>query len=167
MFISLNVLSTPIGPLQLITDDHTLLKIRFPDSKDGQSSALHPAPDDHPFLVQVKKQLSEYFQGRRQRFDLSLCPMGTTFQEEVWACMQEIPYGETRTYSEIATALGNMNKARAVGGAANKNPLPIVIPCHRVIGSSGRLTGFAGGVEVKKYLLELEQKEQKKGSDIC
>ena len=81
--------------------------------------------------------------------------------------MQEIPYGETKTYSEIAAALGNVNKARAVGGAANKNPLPIVIPCHRMIGSSGRLTGFAGGLEVKKYLLELEQKEQKKGSDIC
>ena len=152
------VLPTPIGPLQLIADDHALFRINFPNSKDEQNSALGPAPDDHPFFVQEKEQLSEYFQGSRQRFDLSLCPLGTTFQEEVWACIQEIPYGETRTYGEIAIALGNVNKARAVGGAANKNPLPIVIPCHRVIGSSSRLTGFAGGLATKQFLLDLEEK---------
>ena len=153
-----STLSTPIGPIQLIADDHTLLKIRLPDSKHRQNSALRSAPDDHPFIARAKEQLREYFQGSRQRFDLSLCPLGTTFQEEVWACIQDIPYGETKTYSEIATALGNVNKARAVGGAANKNPLPIVIPCHRVIGSSGRLTGFSGGLATKQFLLDLEEK---------
>ncbi|RWX52341.1 methylated-DNA-[protein]-cysteine S-methyltransferase [Candidatus Electrothrix marina] len=153
-----STLSTPIGALRLIADDHALLKINFPERRNDHDFSARLTADDHLFLGRVKKQLNEYFQGNRQCFDLSLCPLGTTFQEEVWACIQEIPYGETRTYGEIAIALGNVNKARAVGGAANKNPLPIVIPCHRVIGSSGRLTGFAGGLEIKKYLLDLEEK---------
>jgi len=117
-----------------------------------------PAPNDHPLLRRAKAQLEEYFQGERKTFDLPLCPQGTVFQQAVWSVMREIPFGETKSYSEIATALGNVNKARAVGGAANKNPLPLVIPCHRVIGSSGRLTGFSGGLNLKQLLLDLEKK---------
>ncbi|MDU9048550.1 MAG: methylated-DNA--[protein]-cysteine S-methyltransferase [Candidatus Electrothrix sp. Rat3] len=161
-----STLSTPIGLIRLIADDHALYQISFPGGKINPPNVVS-ALNDHPLLCRAKVHLDEYFQGIRKNFDLPLNPQGTTFQQEVWACIQEIPYGKTKTYSEIAAALGNVNKARAVGGAANKNPLPIVIPCHRVIGNSGRLTGFAGGLEVKKYLLELEQKEQKKGSDIC
>ncbi len=148
-----------IGRLHIYADDLTLYRISFPGCIDSKVRAdIRPAPDDHPLLCRVKAQLSEYFQENGRKFDLPLSPQGTAFQQAVWECMADIPYGETRTYGEIAAALGNRNKARAVGGAANKNPLPIVIPCHRVVGSSGRLTGFAGGLEVKRFLLDLEKK---------
>ncbi|MCI5130531.1 MAG: methylated-DNA--[protein]-cysteine S-methyltransferase [Candidatus Electrothrix sp. EH2] len=146
---------TPIGTLHLFADDSALYRISFPATKTALPEAVS-APENHLLLNQVKQQLNAYFHGSRQRFDLPLAVEGTAFQQAVWKCMLEIPFGETRTYGEIAAALGNPNKARAVGGAANKNPLPIVIPCHRVIGSSGRLTGFAGGLEVKRFLLALE-----------
>jgi methylated-DNA-[protein]-cysteine S-methyltransferase len=155
MFLA--TLDTPVGTLHLLADDFALYRISFSAAKIHLPEVAW-APNDHPLLCRVKTRINEYFQDKRTGFDLPLNPQGTTFQQEVWACIQEIPYGETGTYGEIATALGNVNKARAVGGAANKNPLPIVIPCHRVIGSTGSLTGFAGGLEIKKYLLDLEQK---------
>ena len=150
-------LNTPVGSLRLFADDFALYRISFPAGKIYFPEAAL-TPEDHLLLKRVKKQLGDYFDGSKQRFDLPLAVEveGTAFQQAVWKCMLEIPFGETRTYGEIAAALGNPNKARAVGGAANKNPLPIVIPCHRVIGSSGRLTGFAGGLEVKRFLLALE-----------
>ena len=157
---------TPIGLLEIIVDDHFLSRISLPDSKNRSKSnksckqnlVACSAPDNHPLLCRVTGQLSEYFQRSRQKFNLPLRPQGTPFQQAIWKCMMDIPYGETRTYGEIAEAVGNRNKARAVGGAANKNPLPIVIPCHRVVGSSGSLTGFAGGLAVKRFLLELEKR---------
>ncbi len=103
------------------------------------------------------KQLDEYFAGKRKTFDLRLNPKGTPFQKKVWAALCEIPYGKTASYKEIAQAVGNPDAARAVGMACNKNPIAIVIPCHRVVGSNGALTGYASGLDRKKQLLEFEQ----------
>ena len=153
-------LKTPVGTLHLFADDFALYRISFPTKKIVDSTDAVSAPDDHRLLCRAKAQLEDYFHGRRTSFDLPLNPRGTAFQQAVWKHIEQIPYGKTRSYGEIAAALGNMNKARAVGGAANKNPLPIVIPCHRVMGKSGTLTGFSGGLEIKKYLLDLEQKRE-------
>lgn len=148
-------LKTPVGTLQLFADDNALYRIVFPACEDNLPVA-DPAPAGHPVLGRVSLQLSEYFTGHRQIFDLPLSPQGTPFQLAVWELMQQIPYGDTSTYGELAAGLGNPNKARAVGGAANKNPLPLVIPCHRVMGANGKLTGFAGGLKTKQFLLSLE-----------
>lgn len=153
-------LDTPVGTLSLFADDFALYRISFPAGKINFPEAAS-APENHLLLNQVKQQLNAYFDGSRRRFDLPLAVEGTAFQQAVWKCMLEIPFGETRTYGEIAAALDNPNKARAVGGAANKNPLPIVIPCHRLIGSSGSLTGFAGGLKVKRFILALEENASK------
>jgi len=151
-------LQTPVGSLRIFADDHFLYQIAFPDSA-GEYPAASTTLQEHPLLSRAAAQLMEYFSGCRQAFDLPLSPQGTRFQQAVWDLMQDIPFGETRTYGELAAHLGNPNKARAVGGAANKNPLPLVIPCHRVVGTNGKLTGFAGGIETKLFLLELEQKK--------
>ncbi len=151
-------LKTPVGILQLFADDQTLHVITFPTSTTTLPTA-EEAPPQHPLLSRVKLQLTEYFNHSRQSFDLPLAPAGTNFQLKVWKLMQQIPFGRTNSYGELAASLGNANKARAVGGAANKNPLPIVIPCHRVMGASGKLTGFAGGLSTKQFLLDLEQKK--------
>ncbi len=148
-------LETPVGTLQLFADDNALYRIVFPVCGDNLPVA-HPAPKGHPLLGSASLQLSEYFTGQRQNFDLPLSPQGTPFQLSVWELMQQIPYGETSTYGELAAILGNPNKARAVGGAANKNPLPLVIPCHRVMGANSKLTGFAGGLATKQFLLNME-----------
>lgn len=108
---------------------------------------------------EAQRQLEEYFAGRRQTFDLPLRPQGTDFQRRVWKELLQIPYGQTATYGEIAKRIGNPNAARAVGQACNANPIPIFIPCHRVVGSNSRLTGFALGLDVKSALLELEREE--------
>ncbi len=150
-------LATPVGLLLLVAQGENLVNIGFENIfdipvvlKNRRDVSMTGA------LKQTIGQLTEYFQGKRKTFDLPLLPIGSDFQQEVWQQMSKIPYGETRSYKELATALGNSNKARAVGQAANRNPLPIVVPCHRVIGSSGRLTGFAGGLVVKDYLLRFE-----------
>lgn len=110
------------------------------------------------FSESAIEQLNEYFTGKRKEFDLPLDPSGTPFQKKVWAALQQIPYGETRTYKQIAQAVGNDKASRAVGMANNKNPIAIVIPCHRVIGTNGSLIGYAGGIHIKESLLELEKK---------
>lgn len=148
-------LKTPVGTLQLFADDNALYRIFFPACDDNLPVA-DPAPKGHSLLDSASLQLSEYFTSHRQNFDLPLSPQGTPFQLAVWELMQQIPYGETSTYGELAARLGNPNKARAVGGAANKNPLPLVIPCHRVMGANSKLTGFAGGLKTKQFLLSLE-----------
>jgi len=112
---------------------------------------------DPKLFAAAKKQFAEYFTGRRQQFDLSIQPVGTDFQQRVWEELQKIPYGQTRSYGQIASKIGKPKAARAVGQAVNRNPLPLVIPCHRVIGSSGQLVGFAPGIELKNKLLELEK----------
>ncbi|MGR0480920.1 MAG: methylated-DNA--[protein]-cysteine S-methyltransferase [Candidatus Electronema sp. V4] len=148
--------NSPVGQLQIFADDFALRRISFSAETDKLPAAVLVS-DGHPLLCQAKAQLAEYFAGQRRVFDLPLSPQGTAFQKAVWTQIVLIPYGEIRSYGEIAARLGDANKARAVGGAAGKNPLPIVIPCHRVIGSSGRLTGFSGGLQIKEMLLALEK----------
>lgn len=122
----------------------------------------HAVPDiaghETPLLTEGRHQLLEYFAGRRTQFDLPVCPAGTPFQEKIWALLRAIPYGETRSYGNIAAAAGAPGAARAVGGACHRNPIPILIPCHRVIGTGGSLTGFAGGLVLKQQLLAMERK---------
>ena len=108
-------------------------------------------------ILDAFRQLEEYFEGKRKDFNLPLNPKGTSFQQKVWSCLYSIPYGETRTYKDIAKQVGDENASRAVGNANNKNPVPIFIPCHRVIGADGSLTGYAGGTELKEKLLDLEK----------
>ena len=110
-----------------------------------------------PLLRQAAAELREYFEGERKIFTIPLAPKGTPFQQRVWAALREIPYGATRSYKELAIAVGNEKACRAVGMANNRNPLPIFIPCHRVVGSDGKLVGYAGGLDAKKHLLELEK----------
>lgn len=121
---------------------------------------LEPLPRkvcETPLLQEAEEQLNEYFAGVRKEFDLPLAPKGTPFQKAVWAEMNRIPYGETRTYGQLAAAIGKPKAGRAVGGACRSNPIAILQPCHRVVGASGQLTGYAYGMEMKQYLLELEQ----------
>jgi methylated-DNA-[protein]-cysteine S-methyltransferase len=147
------------GPLFCAVDeDGKLVRIEF---LGGAPAAALAAPgdsliEDAARLEPVARQLDEYFAGRRRRFDLDLRPRGTHFQLRVWEALVAIPYGETRSYGEIARALGRPEASRAVGAANGANPIPIVIPCHRVVGADGSLTGFGGGLAVKALLLDLE-----------
>lgn len=147
---------SPIGPLLLAGRNGTLTTIRFPLDGAREAPEFGWELSNAPFR-DVKEQLDGYFAGRRQRFDLALAPTGTAFQRKVLEALQAIPYGETRSYKEVAAAIGKPCAVRAVGAANGRNPIPIIIPCHRVIGSDGSLTGFGGGLEVKRALLALEQ----------
>jgi methylated-DNA-[protein]-cysteine S-methyltransferase len=111
---------------------------------------------NHPILLETERQLSEYFAGKRTRFELPLAPRGSEFQKRVWAALKTIPFGKTASYLELAKTIGSSNASRAVGAATGKNPLSIVVPCHRAVGANGALTGFAGGLENKSKLLALE-----------
>jgi methylated-DNA-[protein]-cysteine S-methyltransferase len=149
---------TPIGDLTLLATDEGLAAISWPTG-DAPSRPLPAAIEHpgHPVLAAAVAQLDEYFAGERTTFDLPLVPRGTPFQLLAWEALREIPYGEVRTYGEQAVRIGRPTAFRAVGAANGRNPLPIVVPCHRVIGSTGSLTGFAGGIEVKRWLLEHER----------
>lgn len=151
----MNVLlcETPIGLLKIAEDGGAITEIRLAED----SLPLDVEQNKTPLLIEAKRQLTEYFGDRRKVFDLPLAPKGTPFQQKVWAALQTIPYGETRSYKQIAEQIGNPKACRAVGLANNKNPIILVIPCHRVIGADGRLVGYAGGVWIKEKLLELEQ----------
>lgn len=153
-------MATPIGKLLLAGDESGLRQIDFQDGP-------HPAKPDADWQENTKpfrrviQQLKEYFAGKRQSFDLDLAPAGTPFQLKVWRALRRIPYGETWSYGQLAQRVGNPKAARAVGAANGQNPLPIVVPCHRVIGANGSLTGFGGGLSIKQKLLELESGEQR------
>lgn len=145
---------TPIGKLTIASDGSAITNIAFGAVKLGgeaQASAL---------TNKAANQLQQYFAGKRTTFDFPISAQGTDFQQAVWAAVSRIPYGETRSYKEIAASVGNQRATRAVGMANNKNPLPIVVPCHRVIGVNGKPVGYAGGLKLKEYLLELEQKHR-------
>lgn len=149
--------ASPVGRLTLIATDEGLSAILWENDRPGRVR-LDPGAEDgnHPVLVETERQLHEYFAGRRQTFTMKLDPSGTPFQRSVWSALLTIPFGETRSYAEIAKQIGRPTATRAVGAANGRNPLSIVAPCHRVLGSSGALTGFAGGLDVKARLLELE-----------
>ena len=148
------VVASPVGPLTLIAGAAGLRQVVFgaeqpPAAADGDGEAMR-------ILDQTQRQLAAYFAGERRRFDLPLDPRGTPFQLAAWRSLAEIPYGKTITYGEQARRLGRPGAARAVGAANGRNPLPIVVPCHRVVGADGRLVGFGGGLAAKRYLLDLE-----------
>lgn len=149
-------LPTPLGLFTLVADDHGLCGLHFPN-ETPVSAETEVAADEHPLLAEAAHQLLAYLEGRLQDFDLPLSIHGTPFQQQVWQQLQTIPYGHTRSYGELAAHIGGRNKARAVGGAAHANPLAIVIPCHRLIGAGGKLTGFGGGLPMKQTLLDLER----------
>ena len=150
-------MSTPVGRLTLVATDEGLAAVLWENDRPGRVPLpLDIERDDHPMLAAAERQLAEYFSGGRQAFDLPLAASGTDFQLRVWAALRTIPFGETRSYAELARQLGSAGAARAVGAANGRNPLSIIAPCHRVIGSSGALTGFAGGLDVKARLLSFE-----------
>ena len=144
----------PLGRMKLTSTDSVLLSVRWDDDDDDSE-----ATRSRPILEQTMEQLDEYFAGERKVFSLSIEPRGTAFQQKVWRVLRTIPYGQIWSYQDVADAIENPRSARAVGRANNKNPLVIIIPCHRVIGSNGLLTGYAGGVDTKKALLDMEKKQ--------
>ena len=143
---------SPVGPLQLKAIDEGLTAINYMDDTPSESLDQH----QHPVLTKAVDQLNEYFEGNRKSFDIPLVLAGTNFQQTVWKKLQKIPYGQTITYRELAANLGDPQKARAVAGANGLNPIPIIVPCHRVIGADNKLTGYSGGIEKKQFLLQLE-----------
>jgi methylated-DNA-[protein]-cysteine S-methyltransferase len=151
-------IESPLGPLLLAADEAGLREIRFVNGR-------HPTPpepswkEDRASLSKTIQQLQTYFAGELENFDLQLAPEGTPFQLEVWRRLCEIPYGQTISYGELAGRIGNPKASRAVGLANGSNPIPIVIPCHRVIGSNGKLTGYGGGLPIKEKLLALERRQ--------
>ncbi|MCU1270766.1 MAG: methylated-DNA--[protein]-cysteine S-methyltransferase [Acidobacteriaceae bacterium] len=151
-------LESPIGTLLLAGDADGLQQILFPTN--GFPARPDPQWQENPSaLAGVLAQLRAYFAGKLELFDLSLAPNGTPFQQRVWSELQKIPYGETISYGELARRIGNSNASRAVGLANGSNPIPIVIPCHRVIGTNGKLTGYGGGLPIKEKLLALEKRQ--------
>lgn len=148
-------LESPIGSVLLAGATDALQFVGFPNGPKAMQAQPEWREDAAPF-VEAKRQLTEYFAGSRREFDLPLAPQGTPFQLSVWQALLTIPYGATCSYRDIAEQVGNVKAVRAVGGANGRNPLPIVVPCHRVIGSNGKLTGFGGGIETKEFLLSLE-----------
>ncbi|MBB4838249.1 methylated-DNA-[protein]-cysteine S-methyltransferase [Sphingomonas kyeonggiensis] len=157
MTLSSKTIPSPVGDLTLVASDKGLVAILWEnDSPDRVKLGTVAESGNHPVLTATETQLKEYFAGSRTRFDLPLDFHGTDFQKSVWAELLAIPFGETRSYGEIAMKLGRPKASRAVGAANGRNPISIVAPCHRVIGSTGKLTGFAGGLDAKDYLLKLE-----------
>ena len=148
-------IASPIGPLLLNGTRDTIQGLSFSTGDKARGADASWERYDEPFR-RARKQIDEYFGGVRRQFDLSLEPQGTPFQLAVLNALLEIPYGETRSYKEIAERIGNVKAVRAVGAANGNNPIALIIPCHRVIGSNGSLTGFGGGLDAKRYLLELE-----------
>lgn len=152
--------NTAIGKIGIAEDGNFITDIYF-ENEDGVKDAAQI--NETSLIKEAIKQLTEYFEGDRNTFDLLIEPAGTEFQKKVWQALREIPYGETRTYKQIAAAVGNDKASRAVGMANNKNPISIIIPCHRVIGSNNKLVGYAGGLNIKEFLLNLEKNNHKCG----
>ena len=145
------ILSSPIGLLTLIEEDEALTEVRF--GENAQDALLC----ETPLLARARAELDAYFQGQCRTFTLPLAPKGTPFQKRCWDALCQIPYGETRTYAQQAAMIGNPKACRAVGMSNHRNPLPILIPCHRVVGQNGALTGYAGGLKTKEILLNIER----------
>lgn len=140
-------METPVGSMYLVSDGESIIGLKFGSCEKDRPDAL---------LERAKTELTEYFAGVRKSFTVPISPEGTAFQKSVWKALLEIPFGETASYGDIAEKIGNKKACRAVGMANNKNPIAIIIPCHRVIGAGGKLTGYAGGTDKKEFLLNLE-----------
>lgn len=148
--------STPIGPLRLVADDGGLREIHFEAGRHPRAPSESWQARETEVLREARVQLAAYFSGQLRAFDLPLAPRGSPFQLRVWRALRDVPYGTTCSYSDVARRLGNASATRAVGAANGRNPLPIVVPCHRVIGADGSLTGYGGGLAIKRFLLRLE-----------
>jgi methylated-DNA-[protein]-cysteine S-methyltransferase len=158
MTFACGTIDSPVGQLRLIASDHGLAAILWENDDPARVRFTEPLEQkEHPILAQTARQLEEYFSGKRKTFSIPLNLRGTRFQRSVWEMLRDIPFGETRTYGELARSMGNARAARAVGAATGRNPISIVVPCHRLVGAAGQLTGFAGGLEAKARLLDLER----------
>lgn len=159
MTLFYKTMQSPVGELKLVASDKGLAAILW-ENDDPKRVRLGPLEENkkHPLLLDAERQLNAYFTGSLEKFSLPLDFVGTVFQKKVWAALLTIPFGETRSYGEIAKQIGSPKAVRAVGAANGKNPISIIAPCHRVIGANGKLTGFAGGLEAKAQLLGIESK---------
>ncbi|WP_040496476.1 methylated-DNA--[protein]-cysteine S-methyltransferase [Ilumatobacter nonamiensis] len=159
-----STVDSPVGPLSIVVSDRGLRAVLWPDDDParvpaaGRSDGQDASSAADAITAAVATQLAEYFAGERTVFDVTLDPVGTDFQQRAWNALRSIPYGETVSYGEQAERMGDKKKARAVGAANGKNPISIIVPCHRVVGRDGSLTGFAGGVDTKRFLLDLERR---------
>ncbi|TCB42730.1 methylated-DNA--[protein]-cysteine S-methyltransferase [Acinetobacter terrestris] len=151
-------MASPVGLLKLVAHETALVAVLWENENPKRVRLAELVEQaDHPVLLETQKQLTEYFAGKRQQFDLPLDFAGTEFQQKVWQALLSIPFGETRSYRDIAEQIGNIKAVRAVGAANGKNPISIIAPCHRVVGKNGKLVGFAGGLDNKDILLRLEK----------
>ena len=158
MSLYYKMVASPVGELKVVASDKGLVAVLWENDRPGRVPLQEMVADErHPVLVETERQLGEYFAGKRKTFSVALDMRGTQFQKDVWAALLAIPFGETRSYGELAKQLGNPKASRAVGAANGRNPVSIIVPCHRVIGATGKLTGFAGGLETKATLLTLER----------
>lgn len=158
MQLSFMEMNSPVGTLKLVAHDQALVAVLWENENPKRVRLAQLIENkNHPVLLETQQQLSEYFQGHRTQFDLALDFAGTEFQQKVWQALLTIPFGETRSYKQIAEQIGNVKAVRAVGAANGKNPISIIAPCHRVVGANGKLVGFAGGLENKDVLLKLEK----------
>ena len=154
------IVASPVGALTLVGGDAGLSAIVWENDRVGRVTLGAVTEDGaHPVLRRVEAQLADYFAGRRTVFDVPLAMVGTDFQKQVWDALRTIPFGETRSYGALATQIGNPKASRAVGAANGRNPISIIVPCHRAIGASGALTGFSGGLEAKRILLAIEDRQ--------
>lgn len=149
---------TPVGRLGIAENGSAITHVLF------EGWDIEAQERETPGIAKAAQQLDEYFRGERTRFDLPIDPQGTEFQRACWKALVAIPYGETRSYSDQARSVGNPRACRAVGSANNKNPIPFIIPCHRVVGADGKLVGYAGGIDIKEFLLRLEGADVARGS---
>ena len=158
MQLSYQFLDSPVGQLKLVAHETALMAVLWENENPNRVRLAALVEDlQHPILLKTAQQLNEYFAGKRQQFDLPLDFEGTAFQQQVWQALLTIPFGETRSYKQIAEQIGNVKAVRAVGAANGKNPISIIAPCHRVVGANGKLVGFAGGLENKEILLKIEK----------
>ncbi|WP_180048994.1 methylated-DNA--[protein]-cysteine S-methyltransferase [Acinetobacter sp. YH12144] len=158
MQLSYQFLNSPVGQLKLVAHETALVAVLWENENPNRVRLAALVEDlQHPILLKTAQQLNEYFAGKRQQFDLPLDFEGTAFQQQVWQALLTIPFGETRSYKQIAAQIGNVKAVRAVGAANGKNPISIIAPCHRVVGVNGKLVGFAGGLENKEILLKIEK----------
>lgn len=164
--IAFRQIPSPVGPLLLAASDTALVAIEFRHNRHPVRRGADWHQGDNAVLRQAQRELADYFDGTRRTFDVPLAPQGTAFQRQVWQALAGIPYGATWSYRELAQRVGRPAAVRAVGAANGRNPLPIVVPCHRVIGADGSLTGFGGGLDTKAFLLRLEAALPPAGDDL-